>query len=237
MRASSPKPETVSTSIGELPLQEYHLAAAGRTWTVLHSGAILSHQDEQRFLGPAEGRLPYGIVLWPAAIALAHDVAARSGELAGTRILELGAGTGLPGIVAATLGAHVVQTERQEVAMAVCKRNAARNGASAIEHRAADWTAWDDVEQYDFILGADVLYGEAMHPHLRHIFETNLAPGGRVLLSDPFRAASLALLEALEGDGWTIALAKWTVGVEHQERAIGVYELAAPRRLRNDTDG
>ena len=42
------------------------------------------------------------MVLWPAAIALAHEVAERADTLRGARVLELGAGTGLPGIVAAT---------------------------------------------------------------------------------------------------------------------------------------
>jgi hypothetical protein len=68
-----------------------------------------------------------------------------------------------------------------------------------------------------------------MHPHLRRIFEFNLAPGGKVLLSDPFRAVSLRLLEALEADGWSIALSKWNVGEEATPRPIGVFELEPPR--------
>jgi hypothetical protein len=70
-----------------------------------------------------------------------------------------------------------------------------------------------------------------MHPHLRRIFETNLAPGGRVLLSDPFRAVSLRLLEVLEAQGWGIMLSKWKVGEEAAPRPIGVYELAPPAEL------
>ena len=54
---------------------------------------------------------------------------------------------------------------------------------------------------------------ESVHPQLRHIFDTNLAPGGRLLLSDPFRPASFELLEAMAADGWHVAVSKWTVGV------------------------
>jgi methyltransferase-like protein 23 len=220
---STTEPHVLSTTAGELPLEEYHLRLEGRAWRILHTGAILSHEDEQRFLGGEQPRIPYGIVLWPAAIALAHEIALR--PVAGMRVLELGAGTGLPGIVAASLGARVVQTERQEVALFVCKTNAERNGVTTIEHRAADWTAWQDEETYDCILGSDILYAEAMHSHLRRIFETNLAAGGKVLVSDPFRKPSFALLEAMEADGWHITMNKWTVGITPPERPVGVFEL------------
>ena len=226
MHAPSPgTPHTLSTTAGELPLEDYRLALGGRTWTILHTGAILSHEDEERFLR-GELRLPYGIALWPAAIALAHELAARS--LHGVRLLELGAGTGLPGIVAATLGARVVQTDKNAAALVVCRRNAERNGAT-LEQRAADWAAWQQTDTYDVIVGADILYAESQHPQLRHIFETNLAPGGRVLIADPFRPASFTLLEAMAASGWNVAITKWTVGVVPPPRPIGVFELTRPR--------
>ncbi len=218
---SSTLPHVLRTTAGDLALEEYHLRLEGRAFRILHTGAILSVEDEQRFLG-AERRLPYGIVLWPAAIALAHEIASR--PIGDKRVLELGAGTGLPGIVAASLGAHVVQTDVQEVALHVCKENAERNGVT-IEHRVADWTAWDDREAYDWILASDVLYASGMHPHLRRIFETNLAPGGTVLVADPFRKAGFPLLEAMEADGFRVTMNKWTVGVAPPPRPIGVFEL------------
>ncbi|MDB4937189.1 MAG: hypothetical protein JWP87_4161 [Labilithrix sp.] len=219
----SNEPDVLQTTAGDLPFEEYHLRLGGHAWRVLHTGAILSKEDEQRFLGGEQPRVPYGIVLWPAAIALAHEIALR--PMARTRVLELGAGTGLPGIVAASLGSRVTQTDRQDVAMFVCKKNAERNGITNIEHRVADWTAWEDEQRYDMILGSDVLYAETMHPHLRRIFEANLAPGGTILLSDPFRAASFPLLETMAADGWKVTMNKWTVGITPPERPVGVFEL------------
>ena len=213
---------------GEVPLQEYRLALGGREWRILHTDAVLSHLDEQRFLREQKARLPYGVVLWPAAIALAHDVASRPGAFGGARVLELGAGTGLPGIVAATLGARVTQTDRQPLALSVARRNGTLNGATGIAYQQRDWTAWDDATRYEWILGSDILYAETTHTDLRRIFAANLAPGGRVLLSDPFRPASIRLLEAMEADGWTIALSKWSVGEDVAPRPIGVFELTPP---------
>ena len=59
-------PQTLSTTAGDLPLEEYRLALDGKSWTILHTGAILSHDDEDRFLRGDQPRLPYGIALWPA---------------------------------------------------------------------------------------------------------------------------------------------------------------------------
>jgi len=212
------------TLLHDLPLHEYHLRLDGHAWTIAHSGAILSEEDEQRYLGEDRSRAPYGLALWPASIALAHELVSRAAELRGRRILELGAGTGLPGIVAATYGARVVQTDRLEEALTIGRLNAERNGVRSIEHRLADWTAWTDTERYDLILGADVIYAPRLQPFLRTIFDTNLAPGGRLLLGDPYRSASIRMLEAMEQEGWAVRMTKWRLGGEWGERVIGGFE-------------
>jgi predicted nicotinamide N-methyase len=220
--------DVLRTTVGDVPLQELRVAVGGREWSILHTDAVLTRADEAGFLLEKKDRLPYGVALWPAAIALAHEVVSRADAFRGARVLELGAGTGLPGIVAASLGARVVQTDRQEMAMSLCRRNGERNGVEAVEHRLVDWSAWDDAARYDWIFGSDILYVETMHPHLRRIFASNLAPGARVLLSDPFRAVSLRLLEGLEADGWRITMTKWGIGEGTDHRPVGVFELLPP---------
>jgi predicted nicotinamide N-methyase len=229
MSSSADKQGILRTTAGDFPLHEYRLRQGGHEWTILHLGAVISYDDETHYLLGLFEQLPYGVALWPAAIALAHDVASRAASVSGKRVLELGSGTGLPGIVAASLGGRVVQTDRNRLALYVCGLNAERNGVSAIEYQQVDWADWADATRYDWILGADILYSVEMHTHLRRIFESNLAPDGRILLADPFRASSLPLLEAMEKDGWSVTLNKWSVGTDAAPRAIAVYELAPPQ--------
>lgn len=212
---------------GDTPLEEIDVTLDGRTWSILCAGALISREQEVAFFRARKAvPHPYGTMLWPAALALADDLATR--DLAGKRILELGAGTGLPGLVAASRGACVVQTDHQEPVLHVCRLNAARNGITTIEHRAGDWTSWDGAERYDVILGADILYAECLHVHLRRIFEANLVPRGTLLVADPFRDTSVRLLEAMQADGWRIAMDKWSVGIGPQSRPVGVFTLGRP---------
>lgn len=225
---------TLRTSIGDFPLNEYCLKLREREWRILHVEMIMTPREELNFLNEFKDSLPYGVILWAASIALSHEIASRADVFRGKRILELGAGTGMPGIVASSHASKVIQTDRNELVMSVCKRNIELNDVRNIEQRIVDWTEWNDAERYDWILGSDILYGEKMHPHLRRIFETNLKSGGRILLSDPFRAESLKLLEALEKDGWTITITKWNIG-EEPARPVGLFELAPPVSTFNKT--
>lgn len=128
---------------------------------------------------------------------------------------------------------HLIRHGNDDPALVTsCKRNCERNGGETAEHRLSDWAAWEETGLYEWVIGSDILYGEEMQTHLRRVFETNLAPGGRVLLSDPFRAASLGLLEALEADGWSVTLSKWSVGEEATPRPVALYELSPPSPTR-----
>ncbi len=221
-------PPVLSTSIGDFPLSECRLRVGDKELSVLHTDAVLSLDEETRFLNDPGQRVPYGAVLWPAAIALAHEIAMRAAEFRGKSVLELGAGTGLPGIAAAALGASVVQTDRSELIIHVCRMNGTRNRMTGIEYRLADWTEWTDATRYDWIVGSDILYADTQHEHLRRIFSGNLARGGRVLLADPFRPPSVPFLEGLEASGWRARHSRWSIGEGAAARAVAVYELTPP---------
>ena len=225
------KERVLRTSIGDFPLNEYRLKADGLECGVLHVNAVLSASEEAEYLLSPVDRPPYGVALWAASIALAHEVAARSTEFRGAKVLELGAGTGLPGIAAASLGSKLVQTDNNLVALHLARRNLEMNGLiNSVEQRQVDWADLKDSYRYDRIIGSDILYSAEMHLHLRNIFESNLAPDGRVLLSDPFRASGLKMLEDMEGAGWTVTIGKWSIGDAANARPIGIFELQPPRR-------
>lgn len=219
---------TLYTSAGDFPLDEYKLKLDNREWKIRHVSAAISRNQENHFLTELREKLPYGVSLWASSITLAHEAAARGADFNKTLVLELGAGTGLPGIVAASFGARVVQTDRNELVLSLAKRNLEHNKIVTVEQRLVDWTDWQDDTKYDYILGSDILYGEELQHYLRSIFEKNLAPGGRILIADPFREVSLNFLEVLEKDGWSIHINKWNIGEANEVRSVGIFELSRP---------
>ncbi|HJQ21059.1 MAG TPA: 50S ribosomal protein L11 methyltransferase [Gemmatimonadaceae bacterium] len=209
--------------------QEFAITIAGRACTIVHERALITWLDEQTYLS-SEERRQYGTVLWPASIALALEIGERASQLNERTVLELGAGVGLAGIAAAIVGARVVQTDRDEDALALCRENAARNHVTT-DVRRADWTTWAETGRYDWVIASDILYRSSLHEQLRAIFDASLAPGGTLLIADPLRSASVRFLEAMERDGWRVRMSRWTIGEGEFARAIGVFEL---RLLKHD---
>lgn len=144
---------------------------------------------------------PYFGVVWPAARALAREVARRgAAELAGKRFLELGCGLALPALVAARLGARVTATDLHPDVPGFLARNLALNGLAgdAVEYVELDWRTGVLGPRFDLVVGSDILY-EAGHPApVARALAAHVAPGGRVLLADPGRAYLQAALDELE---------------------------------------
>jgi predicted nicotinamide N-methyase len=135
--------------------------------------------------------MPYWAELWPSGVALARVVG--EFDLAGKRVLELGAGLGLPSLAAVLRGADVLATDWAEEAVALLRENAARNGIALRAER----VRWDDPGllldegPWDLVLGADLLYEER---NATVLLELLPLLGGDVLIAEPGRPAAAAFL-------------------------------------------
>ncbi|XP_006889189.1 PREDICTED: protein N-lysine methyltransferase METTL21A [Elephantulus edwardii] len=119
-------------------------------------------------------QLGVAAVVWDAAIVLSTYLEMGGVELKGCSAVELGAGTGLVGIVAALLGAHVTITDRK-VALEFLKSNVEANLPPHIQPRAVvKELTWGQnlgsfsPGEFDLILGADIIYLEETFTDLLH---------------------------------------------------------------------
>jgi len=132
-----------------------------------------------------DGRLYFWWGLTAAALALARELESR-GDLADRSVVELGCGLGLPGIVAALGGARVTFTDAKADALGYARQNAAANAlpTSRTAFEVLDWARPATREQFDFVLGTEILYDYNLHRAQLDLFERLLAPGGTLLLAD-----------------------------------------------------
>lgn len=130
--------------------------------------------------------VPFWAVLWPAAVSMS-EYFWEYVDFSGLRVLELGAGLGLAGMVASAKGASTVQTDFIPESLQLAKENAEINGINNISYLLADWRSFPIEEQFDRIIGSDILYEPKLHPCLEKIFADNLKSGGTVVIADPGR--------------------------------------------------
>ncbi|XP_068101070.1 protein N-lysine methyltransferase METTL21A [Hyperolius riggenbachi] len=102
-------------------------------------------------------------VVWDAAIVLCMYLETGI-NLQGCSVIELGAGTGLVGIVSALLGAEVTVTDR-EVALEFLKANVQDNIPKELQHKVSvkplTWgRGLNDFSSFNVVLGADIIYLE-----------------------------------------------------------------------------
>jgi predicted nicotinamide N-methyase len=162
----------------------------GRTLRLMRPPQADALIDEEAF--DEEEFLPYWAELWPSGLALAEVVAGLA--LRGARVVEIGAGLGLPSLTAALGGADVLATDWAEDAVALLRGNAERNGIALRAER----VRWDEPgpllaeAPWDVVLGADLLYERRNADQLLELLPRL---GGDILLAEPGRPFAQAFLE------------------------------------------
>ncbi len=168
--------------------------------------------------------VPFWAVLWPAAKGMARFLWNYPG-LEGKSILELGAGLGLAGMVAAARGGCVTQTDFVPEALEYCQFNSELNGIDDITRILADWRSFDIGQRFDLVVGSDILYEPTLHPYLQDIFSNNVKPGGRIILSDPGRKDAQEFIRKLVKQGFEQAVFDYRVEDAGLYYNVNVYVL------------
>ncbi|MBW8910211.1 MAG: methyltransferase, partial [Mesorhizobium sp.] len=136
--------------------------------------------------GP-EPQPPYWAYAWAGGAVLARYILDNPSIVAGKRVLDLGAGSGLVGIAAAKAGARdVLAAEIDRNGVVALRLNAAANGV-AIAIVGDDITGSPPPE-VDLVLAGDVFYGQEVGQRIMPFLDRCLAAGIEVLVGDPGRA-------------------------------------------------
>ena len=143
---------------------------------------LIDANNMDRAFSPEETRRiledpPYWSFCWASGLALARFLAGQPQWVAGKRVLDFGAGSGVAGIAAMKAGAlEVVACDLDPLAIEACRANAEMN-AVTLEY-SGDFFAEED--RFDLILVADVLYDRANLP----LLDQFLSRGKHALVAD-----------------------------------------------------
>ncbi|MFT4041382.1 MAG: methyltransferase [Thermomicrobiales bacterium] len=184
-----------------------------------------------------EQNLPYWAELWPSGIALAAELLAAPGELAGLRALELGCGLGVTAIAALQRGLALLATDYSRESLALCALNTAQNAGQSPVMLQVNWREPDVaferavVGGFPLVLAADVLYEARDVEPLQELVERLVAPGGALWLAEPGRPPAARFVEAMLAAGWVDTVSSY-VGPwpDPEDNAKGV--VARVHRLR-----
>lgn len=129
---------------------------------------------------------PYWARPWGGGLALARHVLDHPGVVAGKRVLDLGAGSGLVAIAAALGGAGEVRAvDIDPYAVTATRLNAAANGVTVMIEQ-ADLLDGDPPE-VDLMLVGDLFYDPDLATRVEAFLRRCRAAGIMVLIGDPFR--------------------------------------------------
>lgn len=140
-----------------------------------------------------------GGVMWDSGVVLAklleHAADTHGLQLRGKKCIELGAGCGLTGCVAALLGATVIMTDMED-RLRLLQKNVDENSHSLSKAGSAcvrELTWGDKLEREivdplpDFVVASDVIYNESVVPELLQTLRELTGPNTTVLLSGELR--------------------------------------------------
>lgn len=195
---------------------------------------LLKIADLEEFLDGKDpfanvSEFPFWIKLWEAARVLAHMLhGLPPGD--GRRLLELGAGLGAPGLAAAANGYAVTVSDYEDIILDFQRVSAAASGlADRVHCTMLDWLQPPEMEPYDILAGAEILFREEFFQPLLDIFATYLKPDGVIYLAHDARRQSLPKFLERAGENFEIDGKVKTIRKDNKEVTIILNRLRRKR--------
>lgn len=181
----------------------------------------LSREDKEGKL-----YLPYWTYLWESSIGLARHVETIGPRLKDARILEIGCGFGLAGIVACQMGGRVVFTDAEQEAVRFAQHNADQNSVEAnADFVQMDWNTPCFNCKFPYILAADVIYEEHHWTPILSLLQNHLSPDGIALFSEPNRGNAIGFFKYIMDNGFTYQKSTLPVTLDRQTSQVSIYTV------------
>lgn len=179
--------------------------ACGRSSPSQHHNDIVLHIEMPSDQARIQNCSPIPMILWPASSLLSKLLISIPEFIYNQRVLELGAGFhAVCALTCAHLGAScVVTTDRDGAALERMRANVARNEhipAQMVQVERLDWQNPDGSDalagqQFDVIIGSDIIHEVTMAPLIEDMMRRFLKPGGTMIMVNAQKAHRYGLEE------------------------------------------
>jgi predicted nicotinamide N-methyase len=165
---------------------------------------------------------PYWAHVWPGSRALAQRMSQVA--CAGRRVIDIGCGLGLAGIVAALRGAAVTLFDAAPEGVQFAGANAALNGCCV-------GVVQTDIRRpgirglFDYCLAADVTYDPALQSAVASFVAAHLAPAGRAWCAESVRTLDQGFRYACEAHGLRVNECEGSEFDENREIPVRLTEV------------
>jgi methyltransferase-like protein 23 len=163
---------------------------------------------------------PYWSKIWPSAMALCHWLKENPSLYAGKKVLEMGAGLGLPSLFVAMQADWVLCSDKDTEALAYAHASASHLRYQNVFFQQINWMDSPTLIDCNVLLLSDVNYEPAVFDRLRLLMQAYLWQGTHVVLATPQRLAAREFVSWLE----PFVLSQ-TVGVADGQ-AVSIFHLS-----------
>lgn len=153
---------------------------------------------EQLLAKDAATPFPFWAKIWPSAIALSSFLKTEPDWIEGKRVLELGAGIGLPSFVMASHAAEMIVSDHAPEAVALMEKNIQYLGLHHARAMCLDWNDFPDDIKAETVLLSDINYAPDQFEPLLALIRKFLEQGATIILSTPQRITITPFAEALQ---------------------------------------
>jgi predicted nicotinamide N-methyase len=140
---------------------------------------------------------PYWAKIWPAAEAMCAFLQTETDFIKGKRVLEIGAGIGLPSFTIAAQTSTIIISDYAIDAIAFIEKNIKHLGLTNAKPMCLDWNNFPSNITADVLLLSDINYAPADFNSLQELIQRFLAQGSTIIIATPQRITASPFVEKL----------------------------------------